>query len=298
MLDFRIQTFLTVCDTMNFTHAAEKMHITQPAVSQHIHALEEAYGTALFRYEGKRLHLTEAGKLLRQTAAAMRNDERLLQERMLSGRDEMPLRFGVTMTVGEFLIARPLSDYLNRHPTADVRVEMANTEVLLGRLRRGELNFALVEGYFDREEFDSSVYRTERFIAVCAAGRRFSREPAELRDLLDQRVLAREPGSGTRDILEKHLSARNLSLEDFAGVVQIGGMQPILQLLERDAGISFLYEPAARERIRAGKLRELTLVDFQVRHNLTLIWERGSVFAGAYQEICAELLAADVPDLC
>jgi len=293
MLDFRIQTFLTVCDTMNFPRAAAELHITQPAVSQHIHALEETYGTVLFQYEGKRLRLTEAGQLLRQTAAAMRNDEQLLRQRLRAGGGELPLRFGVTMTVGEFLIARPLSRYLARRPRADVRVEMANTGELLARLRRGALNFALVEGYFDRREFDSTVYRTERFIAVCAAGHRFGREPAALRDLLDQRVLAREPGSGTRDILEKHLAARNLSLEDFAGVVQIGGMQPILQLLERDAGISFLYEPAARERLRAGTLRELPLTDFQVCHDLALIWERGSAFAGAYQEICAELLAAD-----
>jgi DNA-binding transcriptional LysR family regulator len=293
MLDFRIQTFLAVCDAMNFTRAADELHITQPAVSQHIRALEESYGAALFVRDGKRLRLTDAGILLQRTAAAMRNDDRLLRERLASGAEDIPLRFGVTMTVGEFLIARPLSDYLSHHPAADVRMEMANTEELLGRLRRGALNFAIVEGYFDRGEFDSSVYRTERFVAVCSSRRRFPREPDTLRALLGQRVLVREPGSGTRDILEKHLAARNLSLSDFAGAVQIGGTQPILQLLERDAGISFLYEPAARELLRAGTLRELSLSDFQVRHDMALIWERGSAFAETYQNVCAELLSAD-----
>ena len=57
MLDFRVETFLTVCETMNFTRAAELLHITQPAVSQHIHALEAQYGTRLFVYEGKQLRL-------------------------------------------------------------------------------------------------------------------------------------------------------------------------------------------------------------------------------------------------
>lgn len=292
MLEFRILTFLTVCGTMNFTRAAEQLHITQPAVSQHIQALEETYGVKLFCYEGKRLRLTESGELLRQTAAAMHNDELLLRQRLRAGGSpELPLRFGVTMTVGEFLIAGPLSAYLRRHPGADVRMEMANTELLLAKMRRGELNFALVEGYFDRAEFDSAVFRTERFIAVCSAGHRFPAEPAELRDLLGERVLAREPGSGTRDILEKNLAAKNLSLRHFAGVVQIGGMQPILQMLERDAGISFLYEAVARERLRAGTLRELPLRDFQVKHDMALIWERGSVFSEAYQALCAQLMA-------
>lgn len=292
MLEFRILTFLTVCGTMNFTRAAEQLHITQPAVSQHIQALEETYGVKLFCYEGKRLRLTESGELLRQTAAAMHNDELLLRQRLRAGGSpELPLHFGVTMTVGEFLIAGPLSAYLRRHPGADVRMEMANTELLLAKMRRGELNFALVEGYFDRAEFDSAVFRTERFIAVCSAGHRFPAEPTELRDLLGERVLAREPGSGTRDILEKNLAAKNLSLRHFAGVVQIGGMQPILQMLERDAGISFLYEAVARERLRAGTLRELPLRDFQVKHDMALIWERGSVFSEAYQALCAQLMA-------
>lgn len=63
MLDFRVETFLAVCQTMNYTKAAELLHITQPAVSQHIHALEHQCGAKLFRYEGKQLSLTEAGRL-------------------------------------------------------------------------------------------------------------------------------------------------------------------------------------------------------------------------------------------
>ena len=294
MLDLRILTFLTVCDTRNYTQAAERLHITQPAVSQHIRHLEETYGTKLFCIEGKRSTLTPAGEVLWRTATAMRNDELLLRERLRGGTEgELPLHFGVTMTVGEFLIAQPLSEYLAGHSSTDVRMEMGNTEELLGRLRRGTMNFALVEGYFDRVEFDSVLYRTERFIAVCAGGHQFSQPPADLRDLLGERVLAREPGSGTRDILERHLAAKNLSLSDFAGIVQIGGMQAILQLLERDVGISFLYEAVARQGIRTGALQEIPLRDFQVEHDITLIWERGSVFAGEYQNFCRELLAAD-----
>ena len=80
MLDFRVKTFLTVCRTMNFTKAASLLHITQPAVSQHIHGLEEEYHTKFFLYEGKQLSLTEAGALFLQTAAAMQHDARHLRE--------------------------------------------------------------------------------------------------------------------------------------------------------------------------------------------------------------------------
>ena len=71
MLDFRVQTFLTVCRTLNYTQAARELNITQPAVSQHIAALERHYGAPLFVKEGKRPRLTEAGKLLQQVCITM-----------------------------------------------------------------------------------------------------------------------------------------------------------------------------------------------------------------------------------
>lgn len=102
MLDFRIYTFLTVCATMNFTKAAEQLHITQPAVSQHIRYLEELYQTKLFVHEGKKIRLSPAGEILLHTATTLKNDENVLFEQMHQPElDAVPLHFGVTMTIGE-----------------------------------------------------------------------------------------------------------------------------------------------------------------------------------------------------
>ena len=80
MLDFRMETFLAVCRYMNFTRAAEKLNITQPAVSQHIRFLEKHYNTKLFRYEGKKLELTEAGEILKNASLTMMHDETAMQD--------------------------------------------------------------------------------------------------------------------------------------------------------------------------------------------------------------------------
>ena len=74
MLDFRTETFLTVCQTMNFTVAAKQLNITQPAVSQHIHFLEDQYHTSLFIYRNKQLFLTRSGEILRKHLLTMKND--------------------------------------------------------------------------------------------------------------------------------------------------------------------------------------------------------------------------------
>ena len=76
MLDYRINTFLKVCETLNYTLAAKELHITQPAVSQHIHYLEEEYETTLFVYSNKQLSLTRSGEILRKYLMTMQNDEK------------------------------------------------------------------------------------------------------------------------------------------------------------------------------------------------------------------------------
>ena len=82
MLDFRTNTFLTVCETMNFTEAAKRLNITQPAVSQHIRFLENEYNTQLFLYHNKQLYITQTGKVLKKRLMTMKNDQLSIFEEM------------------------------------------------------------------------------------------------------------------------------------------------------------------------------------------------------------------------
>lgn len=290
MLDFRVYTFLTVCEYMNYTKAAEALHITQPAVSQHIRYLETLYKVRLFITEGKKIRLSPAGERLLHAATTLKNDEAFLKELLSCAPEKGPaLKFGTTRTIGEAVIAAPLAAYINHHPDANIRVAIGNTDELLHKLASGEIQFALVEGYFDGRIYDSLIYRTEPFIPVCAAGHHFRREPKRLKDLLGEHLLLREPGSGTRDILEKNLEIKNIRLTDFANITEIGSMHVILQLLKKDAGITFLYKTAVEQDIKEGNIRELVLRDFQMEHDFAFIWNKGSIYGDEYREICREL---------
>lgn len=295
MLDFRIDTFLTVCRCLNFTRAAEELHITQPAVSQHIRYLETRYGAALFFHEGKKIRLTHAGELLYTTATTLKNDERFMEEQMRQARPSpFPLVFGVTMTIGEYVIAAPLAGYLKKHPDTNVKIIPANTTELLERLQAGDIHFALVEGYFDRESYDYLTYRPEAFIPVCAAEHKFAAPPAALRDLLAERLIVREEGSGTRDILERRLAVDNIRLSDFARRAEVGSMHTIIQLLSMDCGISFLYQTAVSGELSSGRLKKIPLSDFDMTHDFTFLWNKNSIFAENYRAVCLELKAAAV----
>lgn len=285
MLDFRVETFLTVCETMNFTRAAQLLHITQPAVSQHIHALETQYGTRLFLYEGKQLRLTEAGQLFLQTAATMRHDVRRLQEALHQMDSRRHLRFGATLSIGEYLLPSPLLWLLTDDPTLQLRMITANTQELLRLMDQGELDFAIVEGSFDQQVYEGLVYCAQRFIPVAAQDYPFPGPVRRMADLLDARLLVREPGSGTRGVLEQALEARNLTVHSFRYLTELGSLNLIKSLVCAGAGISFFYQPVVQAELDRDDLVEIPLEDGEIRHDFTFLWRRGSAFAPYYREV-------------
>ena len=294
MLDFRMETFLTVCQCMNFTRASEKLNITQPAVSQHIRFLEKHYNTRLFRYEGKKLRLTGAGEILRNASLTMMHDELSMQNEMTRADGEREIRFGATRTVGDALMGRILESYLEKYPDARIHMEVENTKELLGRLDSGEIDFALVEGFFKKSEYDFQKFSEENYIGVCSPEYSFQKEPDKIENVFQERLLLREEGSGTREVLERWLETQNLSIRDFERIMEVGSLHTIRELTKAGCGITFLYEAAVREDLENGSLIRIPLQDFQVSHEFTFIWRRGSIYADRYREQCRRFSAGDI----
>lgn len=287
MLDYRTHTFLTVCRTGSFTRAAEQLHVTQPAVSQHVRQLERHYGCALFAKAGRGVEPTEEGELLYRALDAAENDERRLRAELEALRREggrAPLRLGCTRTVADHVAPRILPAHLLRHPAERVCMRAGNTAELVALIDRGEIDLALVEGSFDREAFESEVFSRERFVAVAAAGE----GPLGIDALLGRRLVLREPGSGTREILERHLAARGLSVSDFADTVEVASIPAIKACVAAGVGVSFLYRVAVEAELAAGELADVTPEGLALEHDFSLIWQRGSRYAARYRALLRE----------
>jgi DNA-binding transcriptional LysR family regulator len=290
MIDYRIETFLTVCRYMNFTKAAEVLNITQPAVSQHIKFLEESYDIKIFMYEGKRLRLTKQGEVLLNAATTVLHDDIFLREKLTElKKKKQRLIFGTTLTIGEFVIPDRLASFLNKYQNTSVHMVVSNTSDLLERINRGELDFAIIEGYFSKAEYDFITYSSENFIPVCGYDYKFKNSVFKISDLLGETLIVRETGSGTREILERIIGEKNLSLCDFKNMVEINNLNVIKSLVSSNCGITFLYEAAAREEIKSKKLKIIELYEYDVTHDFTFVWRKGSIFAERYMELYSML---------
>ena len=239
MLDHRINTFLLLCKVMNFRKTAELLGITQPAVTQQIRSLEAQYGRKLFEYENRRLMKTDAAAVLEQYARAVKLQERALQEK-LENNPIHNLRVGATKTIGDYYLKEDIHRYL-RSPDNALTLLVDNTERLLQLLEENRLDFAVVEGFFDKTRFDSILLRREPFVGICRRDHPFAGREVTMDALLKETIIHREDGSGTRAILEQELQGYNESLQRFQRHICISSFNVILDLVKQGFGVSFVY---------------------------------------------------------
>ena len=288
MQDFRMETFLTVCKYLNYTKAAQELNLTQPAVSQHIRYLENFYQVQLFYHAGKKVELTRAGELLRNSALTFKHDEiylmRMLQDTAKNTRN---FAFGATLSVAEFMLPPDLERLICVYPQSHIRMEVGNTRELLSKLDAGELDFAVVEGEFPREEYEFLLYRKEPYVPVASRKKAEQYRNAEFRELLSERLILREPGSGTREILERELRRRGMTTDDFSQITELGNIGAIQAMLRANLGISFFYQATLTDR--ETQLAPIELKDFSLEHEVMFIFRKNSSFREDYEEIYAFL---------
>lgn len=283
MLDFRHETFLALCRIGSYTKTAEALHLTQPAVTQHIKALEAHYGNRLFTYSDKKLTLTKHGELLYQFASTVASDSdtmtELLRRKTLSN---PPLRFGATLSIGQYIMPHILEQILLHRPDTQVSMLVENTHHLLDKLDRGEIQFALIEGLFDKTAYHSELFATEPFIAVCSGNSPLVNRPLSFRELTQNNLIIREQGSGTREIFEHLFAKHNLSVTSFSKVTEVGNMEVIKQLVKAGLGITFLYKAAVKNELMQGEMNQLNIINPDTYHELNFVFPRNSQHASAF----------------
>ena len=238
-MDSKLQTFLTLCQTMNYRIAAEQLHLSQPAVTKQIQSLEQILQTKLFRYDGHTLHKTEACLLLERYAITQQYQFEELQL-AIADKKRFNLRIGATKTIGDYVLIDAIKEYLS-DPSHELSLMVDNTMHLLQMLDENQLDFAVIEGAFSKTKYDSYLLRMEPFVGICAKNSPLCGQHISVEELLKQTIIVREKGSGTRRIFEERLAAVGYELSDFYREVSISSFVAIKALVATGIGISFLY---------------------------------------------------------
>ena len=245
MFDYHLNTFMTLSKYMNYRKTAEVLHMTQPAVTQHIQFLEKHYNCKLFVYDHRKLTMTRQAELLLSHAQNLKYQEQILSEK-IAQRERPALHIGATKTIGEYVLGIPLAGYI-KASKKELTITVCNTETLLTKINMGEIDFAIIEGIFDKSRYASELYQKEEFVGNCNRKHRFAGTTVSLEECFKERLLIRETGSGTRQIFESVLMHNNRSLNDFTEIICADSIGLIADLIENDCGITFAYKSMASQ---------------------------------------------------
>ena len=210
-----MKIFRAVCENgCNTTKAAEAMHMTQPAVSLAIRELEQYYGVTLFDRIGRRLQITEGGQRLLQYAShisALFDD---MEKTMRDWDSFGVLRVGASITIGSRFLPGYVKAFNSRHPGTEVRVLVAPSDHLEQKIISSELDVALMEGIPHSSDLIVEEYLEDRLSVICPANGCFRQgQQLSIEEFRKQKILLREPGSGTRDVFERVIRGAGFSVE-------------------------------------------------------------------------------------
>lgn len=271
MLDHRIFTFLKLCETMNYRKTSEIMHLTQPAVTQQIQYLEDIYGVKLFQYSKRTLSLTEQGKKLEEYARSVVYNDALFQTQILN----LPQRkfsIGATKTIGDYMIDDFISRCLNQ-PQIEFKLIIDNTNTLLRQLNNFELDFLMIEGYFDKMKYGYHLMKEEELVGICSLSHPFANKEVDLKQVFHESLILRESGSGTRSVFENFLLEHNDSIDMFQNCSIISSFRVILNAVASNLGISFVYSaiPKVQKEVAVFRIK-----GYKIMHEMNYIYLKNS----------------------
>lgn len=274
MIDTRLLTFINLSKLKNYTKTAKLLHMTQPAVTQHIKFLENHYNIKLFYKHGREYHLTEEGDILLEYAYKILSlsDK---TERLLSGTNGIPrkYRLGATLTIGGYLIPRLLASYKTTHPLIELSLSVKNTESTLKDLKVEAIDLALIEGEFPRDKFNYKLLKKDELILVASPDNPLtSKKTVTIEDIKKEKMIAREVGSGTRDNITQKLISLGIDLKDFNISMEIGSLNAIISLVSSDIGISFISKEAIKKELLEGTLIHIPVEGLKLEREFNFIY--------------------------
>ncbi len=281
MLDTRIYTFLKLCELMNYRKTAEALNMSQPAVTQQIHFLEREYGCRLFEYNGRVLSKTPKCTELEVYARSVVYNDTVMRRNI----EKPPVRkisVGATKTVGDYIIQEKVMDLLKLE---DIELELVidNTQYLLGRLNALELDILLIEGSFDKDSYGFRLLRQEELVGICSGEHPFANRTVSLSDLLEEHIIIREPGSGTRSIFEQFLQQSSYSFDSFARKSVISSFHLTELAVSENCGISIVYESIARSNKNLCTFR---IENTEILHEYNYVFLKGTCVDELLELIC------------
>ncbi|WP_051481435.1 LysR family transcriptional regulator [Paraburkholderia nodosa] len=291
---------------MNFTHllafyevaragsvsaGAERLHVSQPAVTREIRELEDRVGIILFDRLPRGVALTEAGKTLFDYAERIFTlaDGAENQLKELAGLGAGHMKLGASATLGVYFVPDMIARFNASYPRVAIDLTVTNTERVEAGIRDLTFTLGFVEGPFDDTVLHARPIGSDEIAVVAAAGHPRAGQRIRAGDLVDQVVIMREPGSGTRAIVEEAYARAQLKIEP---LMSVSDTEAIKRMLLAQHALAYVSLLSVRDEVRRGELTIVEVEDLRIERPLHMVWHKGRSLSPSSQALFDLVIAA------
>jgi len=264
MADRRLQVFHTVARLLSFTKAAERLHMTQPAVTFQVRQLEENFNTRLFDRTHNRISLTDAGQKVYGYAERIFElySEMENAVREMTGEISGALTIGASTTIAEYMLPTLLGDFKEKYPEVTIHLKVSNSEGVVSMVENNTIDLGVVESAVANKNLVVESCKRDRLVAIVPPGHPLAlagKGEIEFSDLLVYPFICREEGSGTREVIADYLRRLPLCPGSLKIAMELGSPEAVKGAVEAGMGVSVVSRATIQKELRLNTLVELNL---------------------------------------
>ncbi len=288
MIDKKINTLLTVCETGNYTKAAQILDLTQPAVSQQIKQLENELHVRLFNRSEGELKLTRDGEVVLKYARRIQMLYGNLRQALKDQKNKLDrLSIGITHTVESSPITEALASFSTQKDDLRITLITDTFDNLYNKLKTYEIDLAIVEGRIGNPDYRNDLLDTDSLVlAVSNQNPLSNKDHITLNELAKQKLILRLPSSGTRNLFTSYLETQNLSLDNFNVILEVDSIATIKDLVERDFGVTVISKSVLSEELRKNKIQAIPIENLSILRETNVVYHQDF----EHQEIIQEFI--------
>ena len=284
-----LQIFVAVADCGKMRAAAERLHISQPSVSQAVRELESYYNIKLFERLSQRIYITETGKKLLPYARHIIDSFETMEGFINDTSAGNVIRVGGSVSVGTRLLPPMIKSLENEVPDVDVCVIVDNTAAIEGKIQRSELDIAVVEGIVRSDELvKKDIYDDELVLVVGPEHELFNHPGIKLKELTKHALISRESGSVERNQFEQFLLEHDIKMKN---KWSYSNTETIKKAVLNGEGIAILSRMVIEKEIAAGEVRVLNVENTRMKRKIKLIYHKNKYISQSMKQfidICTD----------
>ncbi|MCB0101725.1 MAG: LysR family transcriptional regulator [Anaerolineales bacterium] len=266
-----LRVFLAAAEEKNFSLAAKRLHMSQSAVSQHIHAMEQAYNVELFIRRGRSIDLSEAGEALLPMAREVIRSARLMEDSLQNIHNQIggELLLGCSTSAGKYLMPVLLSLFQEKYPAVHPRVKVMSRDSVLERLLAQKIPLGVTSKLFEHREIECQPLFEDRIYLIVPTTHPWAEYgKATPDDLIGQHIIMREEMSGTCETVMQELKTFSITPDMLNVVMELGSANAIEMAVERGVGIAFVSEMIAARGLAFGRVKKVEMQGMDLRRTV------------------------------